>query len=78
VVQRADELGASVKAALDDPDQHRAERRRVADELFYCPGSATARAVQNIYELLTIPQPALYSANEPAAAVRSLSPLVRV
>jgi CDP-glycerol glycerophosphotransferase len=78
VVLRAEELGAAVKSALDNPGQHRAERRRVADELFYCPGSATARAVQSIYELLAIPQPALYNASAPAAALSSLAPLVRV
>ena len=77
VVMHADALRATVKAALDNPSQHRAERRRVADDLFYCPGSATARAVRSIYEVLAIPQPALNSANAPAAAVPRLSPLVR-
>jgi len=78
VVLRAEELGPSVKAALDNPGEHRAERRRVADDLFYCPGSATTRAVQSIYELLAIPHPVLHNADAPAAAVQRLAPLVRV
>jgi len=77
VVLHTNELGPSVKTALENPGQHSAERRRVADELFYCPGSATARAVQSIYDLLAIPQPALHSVNAPASAVPGFAPLMR-
>jgi len=77
VVRGANDLAFAVTAALDNPGEHRTERRRIADELFYCPGSATSRAVQSIYELLAIAQPAVHPANAPAAAVAGLAPLVR-
>jgi CDP-glycerol glycerophosphotransferase (TagB/SpsB family) len=77
VVRGANDLAPAVTAALGNPGEHRTERRHIADELFYCPGSATSRAVQTIYELLAIAQPAVHSAKEPAAAVAGLAPLVR-
>jgi glycosyltransferase involved in cell wall biosynthesis len=58
VVRQIGELGATVAAALANPAEHHVQRTRVADALFYCPGSATARAVQCIYNLLELPQPA--------------------
>ena len=48
----------SIREALDNPLAHRKIRQNVADALFYCPGSATARAVQCLYDLLglTVPE----------------------
>ena len=77
VVRGPDDLASAVTAGLAHPDQHRTARRRIADELFYCPGSATSRAVQNIYDLLAIAQPGHLPVNAPAAEVASLAPLVR-
>ena len=45
-------VARAVRSALDDPDAKRAERRAAAARLFYRPGTATARAVTCIYDLL--------------------------
>jgi hypothetical protein len=77
VVRQIGELGATVAAALANPAEHHVQRTRVADALFYCPGSATARAVQCIYNLLELPQPAalgMEAHEEPATRkLRSLA-----
>ena len=41
---------AAVERALADPGEQRAERRRVAADLFYRPGGATARSVRELYD----------------------------
>lgn len=64
VVRRATELPEAVAEALRAPGRLSAERRRVAAEVFHRPGSATARALQIVYDLLELPPP-LHS---PAAA----------
>ena len=64
VVQNADEVAAAVVRALKHPARLSSRRRTIADELFYGAGSATARAVQCIYDLLALPAPEA----EPAAA----------
>jgi glycosyltransferase involved in cell wall biosynthesis len=55
VVQDPQRLSATVQAALSDPGQHSRRRRAIASELFYRPGTATARAVQCIYQVLGLP-----------------------
>jgi CDP-glycerol glycerophosphotransferase (TagB/SpsB family) len=45
---------AAVERGLADPDTHSAERRRVASELFYRPGSATDRSVRALYEIIEL------------------------
>ncbi len=52
----------AVEQALAAPEQKSAERKRVAEELFYLPGTATVRATQELYEVLELeplgqPQP---------------------
>jgi hypothetical protein len=47
----------AVHLGLAEPTRRSAERRRVADELFYCPGGATTRAVACMYDLLELPLP---------------------
>ncbi len=61
VARHRRDVASLVRRALDRPLDHRHVRRAVADELFYCPGSATARAVQCLYDLLglTAPEPVL-------------------
>ena len=43
-----------VRRALADPSAASAERRAAADRMFYRPGTATARAVQCIYDALDL------------------------
>lgn len=57
VARQSCEVAPLVRRALERPADHRHVRRAVADELFYCPGSATARAVQCLYDLLGIAAP---------------------
>ena len=51
---------AAVERALADPAEQGAERRRVATDLFYRPGGATARSVRELYDVIEL---------APAAAV---------
>lgn len=44
----------AVEAALADPGAQSDERRRVASELFYRPGTATARSVSALYEVIDL------------------------
>ena len=44
--------------ALQHPERLRERRRLIANELFYCPGGATARAVACLYDLLALAAPA--------------------
>jgi hypothetical protein len=71
------ELAATVRTALDTPDEHSAERRANADALFYCPGTATRRALDCIYELLALPQPDVAAAPS-VAPVPAVARLARV
>ncbi|MGE0448702.1 MAG: glycosyltransferase [Vicinamibacterales bacterium] len=57
VAQRARDVAPLVRSAFEAPAHHSTARRGIADELFYCPGSATARAVACLYELLNLPAP---------------------
>jgi hypothetical protein len=53
----ADTLPATVRAlerALADPTERRSERTRVAADLFYKPGSATARAVRELRQVIEL------------------------
>jgi hypothetical protein len=45
---------AAVERSLGDPGQLSAERQRVATELFYRPGTATARSVKALYEVIEL------------------------
>ncbi|MGH8636966.1 MAG: CDP-glycerol glycerophosphotransferase family protein [Burkholderiales bacterium] len=55
VVASAPALEAAVRNALAAPDTRSPERRRAAEEVFYHPGSATARALRLVYDLLQLP-----------------------
>jgi CDP-glycerol glycerophosphotransferase (TagB/SpsB family) len=57
VSRSADDLTttiAAVERGLADPVEQSAERRRVAAELFYKPGGATARSVKELYEVMEL------------------------
>jgi CDP-glycerol glycerophosphotransferase len=53
-VGRADEIVAAVEQSLAEPAGKSRARRAVADELFYKPGTATSRAVEELYEVLEL------------------------
>jgi hypothetical protein len=55
VISGADALATTVRAALANPMALSAKRQAIANEMFYRPGSATARAVQCIYQVLRLP-----------------------
>jgi CDP-glycerol glycerophosphotransferase (TagB/SpsB family) len=48
------DVQAAVDHALADPRQGSADRRAVASELFYKPGTATDRAVRELYEVMEL------------------------
>jgi hypothetical protein len=58
---------AAVERGLAEPDRLGAERQRVAAELFYRPGSATARSVDALYEVIEL-------ARSPEAITRREAP----
>jgi hypothetical protein len=75
VVRDHREIARTVRDALGAPGAHSAARQSIAEELFYCPGSATARAVACVYEVLSMPLPDAVNAASPSLA--ALTPLTR-
>ncbi|MGH9308090.1 MAG: CDP-glycerol glycerophosphotransferase family protein [Vicinamibacterales bacterium] len=54
---------AAVERALASPDARREARRQVAAYLFYQPGSATARSIRELYDVIELePAPAVLTA----------------
>jgi hypothetical protein len=66
----ADATIAAVERALAAPSALSAARRRVADDLFYRPGTATARCAAALYELLEL-EPSAAVATEAEACLQS-------
>jgi CDP-glycerol:poly(glycerophosphate) glycerophosphotransferase len=60
VVSTVDELVRAAQDGLASPSSLSAARRRVADEMFFEPGSATARAVDLVRDML-LPHAAFYA-----------------
>jgi hypothetical protein len=58
---------AAIDRALTDPGARSAERQRVAADLFYRPGGATARAVDALYDALDLTPATLPLQQEPAS-----------
>ena len=56
----------AIERALATPEQHGDARRAVAADLFYRPGSATARAVRHLYEAIDL-EPLLATVTAEAA-----------
>jgi hypothetical protein len=50
---------AAVERAFASPSTGSESRRKVADDLFYQPGTATARACAELYELVELDAPPL-------------------
>ena len=59
-VEALPDVLSAVERGLADPRRQSAERRRVAADLFYKPGSATRRAITELYDVIEL---------EPAAGV---------
>ena len=78
VAAAANDIARAVREGLDHPAAHRSERRRVADDLFYCPGTATARAVQCIYDLMALPAPGWLAERAAPARAPALAPLIPI
>jgi glycosyltransferase involved in cell wall biosynthesis len=57
VAQSADAVAGVVVRELKHPKRLSSRRQKIADELFDAAGGATSRAVQCIYDLLTVPAP---------------------
>jgi hypothetical protein len=57
VVSTIDQLRRAVPAALAYPQRRSADRRRIADQMFYGLGGATGRALDVVYDLLALPAP---------------------
>ena len=53
-VGNIDELSAAVDENFADPKAKSSSRTHVADEMFYKPGTATSRAVSEMYEVIEL------------------------
>ena len=58
MVSSVDELRGAARAARARPQELSAERQRLAAAMFFEPGSATARGVAALYDLIDLPEPA--------------------
>jgi CDP-glycerol glycerophosphotransferase (TagB/SpsB family) len=63
-VKTAEQAVSAVYRSLSEPMQKSVSRKAVADELFYRPGTATKRAVRELYEVLELDPIAELSAAE--------------
>jgi hypothetical protein len=73
VVRTAEELGGAALDELAHRDRRSAARQAIAREMFHEPGTATARAITMIYELLELPLPQHAGAVSDAMIAESLS-----
>lgn len=76
IVQDIGALCDTLREALAQPQAHSAVRRRTADALFYRAGTATARALECIYDLIELPRPADLGINAEPDRVNSWSEVV--
>jgi CDP-glycerol glycerophosphotransferase (TagB/SpsB family) len=54
-VTNVGEVLAAVERGLNEPSENSATRTAVANEMFYKPGTATDRAVGELYDLMELP-----------------------
>jgi CDP-glycerol glycerophosphotransferase (TagB/SpsB family) len=73
VVRTAEEVGDAALDELTHRDRRSAARRAIAREMFHEPGTATARAVTMVYQLLHLPQPEHVDVVRDARIAESLS-----
>jgi hypothetical protein len=57
VVRIADEVGAAALDEIAQRGRRAAARHAIVREMFHEPGTATARAVRMVYDLLDLPAP---------------------
>ena len=76
VVTGAWEVVGAVRRQLEDPSLHRIERQALARQFFYCPGTATDRVVQAIYEVLGL-EPPVFQAPSSGPRLPDLEPAAR-
>ncbi len=74
---RAGDVSDAVCRGLREPERFSQQRRRIASELFYCPGAAAARAVACVYDLLALPRPERLTAAASPVASPALTTLKR-
>ena len=72
-VRNVNEAVRAVEGAFADPSNKSASRRAVANKLFHKPGTATARAVSALYEVIELQPLAVASGVERPAALRAQS-----
>jgi CDP-glycerol glycerophosphotransferase (TagB/SpsB family) len=58
VVERAEDLLEVIPRLLENPGEKSEIRRQIAKDLFFEPGTATARAARTLYELMDLEPPA--------------------
>ena len=59
LASRDEEIGVVARTELGNPKRLSAARKHLAAQMFYGAGTATARGVELLYDLLELPQPAL-------------------
>jgi hypothetical protein len=67
-------LDSAISDSLANPRRHRDARRATAGHLFYCPGTATDRAIDCIYELLSLSPAAEPRVAEPERSGIDMAP----
>jgi hypothetical protein len=70
VISSADELAGAVVRELDNSARLSSCRRAITNDLFYCPGGATERAVRCVYDLLSMGAPDRVAAGASDATAR--------
>src|SRR5262249_3138238 len=53
-VENINQLGTAVEESFANPNRKSESRRAVAGEMFYKPGTATARAIAEMYDVLEL------------------------
>jgi CDP-glycerol glycerophosphotransferase (TagB/SpsB family) len=71
-----DDTVAAIGRALADPASRSNTRRAVAEDLFFAPGSATARCAEALYEAIELEAPAIHGS--PCPLRESPAPLETV
>jgi hypothetical protein len=56
-VRNPEETVRAVESAYNDPAQLSMQRKAVANDLFYKPGTATSRAITELYKVMELSPP---------------------
>jgi len=74
-VETAQQAATSAERSLAEPAHKSSARRQVGEELFYRPGTATQRAVKELYEVLELEMAAARSSAGGVTLVSELRPV---